>query len=154
MRIAGPKMKLQTKLQSAVAEAVGKFINKARVSNPFGDIEWNDVVWEVPNKARASDGRKVERIWFTAAFVEKSTRANAVAFLGSFGDYVKAYACHIESQNLEGLSTLYHNVQVRAFRYLYAAFGNTRQNPWEVRPAHFDVAIGRGATRSFPRRHW
>ncbi|WP_094781134.1 hypothetical protein [Paraburkholderia ribeironis] len=135
-------MKLQTKLQSAVAEVVGAFINKARASNPFGDIEWDDIVWEVPNKARASDGRTVERIWFTAAFVAKSTRANAVAFPGPFGDFVKAYACHIERQNPEGLSTLYHNIQVRAFRYLYAAFGNTRQNPWEVRPAHFDVAIG------------
>ncbi|MFM0209494.1 hypothetical protein PQQ96_19000 [Paraburkholderia sediminicola] len=134
-------MTFKTKVQSAVEARVHAFIDKARGKNPFTDAVWDEIVWAVDNKARASDGRKTERIWFNAAFVKKSTLKNAKEFPRPFADLVKAYACHIENRQDDGVSTIYHNVQVRAFRYLHAAFRDSRENPWELRPTNFDMAI-------------
>lgn len=134
-------MKLKTKIQSAAVEMVKAFIDEARAANPFGEVVWDKIFWEVSNKARASSGRKTERIWFHANFVKKVTEATAEQFPAPFNDFVRAYICHIEGRKQKGVATLYHNTIVRAFRYLHRAFRDGGSNPWELLPMHFDSAI-------------
>ncbi|WP_155696906.1 hypothetical protein [Burkholderia stagnalis] len=134
-------MRLQTKVQSAAAEALQDFITKARTANPFGDVPWSQVYWEVGKTARASSGKKTERIWFNSAFVEKSTLKNAIDFPAPFGDFVKAYACDVQRRTTKGVATAYHNTNVRAFRYLYHASKTAVSSPWQLLPTHFDAAM-------------
>jgi len=134
-------MKLQTKVESAAAKALQDFIEKARTANPFGDVPWPQVFWEVGNTARASSGKKTERIWFNSAFVDKSTLDNAIEFPSPFGDFVKAYTCRVQKRGKKGVATAYHNTNVRAFRYLFDASKTAVSSPSQLLPMHFDAAI-------------
>lgn len=134
-------MKLETKVQSAAADVVRTFIDKARAANPFGTVVWDRMLWKVPNKRRLSSGRKTESIWFHANFVKKATLSNTEQFPAPFGDFVRAYVCHIEGRADKGASAEYHNTTVRAFRYLNRVSPGGISNPWELLPFHFDSAI-------------
>ncbi|CAJ0774588.1 hypothetical protein [Ralstonia chuxiongensis] len=134
-------MRLKRRVQSAAAEAIKLFIDKARAANPFGAVPWDDVYWDVSPRERASSGERNPKIWFSAAFRKKTTVANAEQFSSPFGDFVRAYVCHIEQRSGKELSTDYHGTVVRAFRYLYQSFKDDGGNPWELLPLHFDSAI-------------
>ncbi|MFV8662566.1 hypothetical protein ACNRBV_02050, partial [Ralstonia pseudosolanacearum] len=134
-------MQLKTKVQSAAAAAVKSFIDKARAAAPFGKVPWEAVGWDVAGTSRAASSHKGGKIWFTSEFVQRTTLANAVQFDQPYGDFVRAYVCHMESRAKKGLATAYHNTIVRAFRYLYHAAKNATCNPWELLPWHFNLAI-------------
>lgn len=136
-------MKFQSAAQKAAEINLVKFIDNSRSKIPFGPIPWDALYWEVPKKSRASSGRKIERIWFNANFVTKTTTKNAEAFPEPFSSFVKSFICYRESHAKKGLATLDHMVAIRAQRYLFDALKDHGNTPTALVPADFDTAINR-----------
>ncbi|UJB31362.1 hypothetical protein [Chromobacterium sp. Beijing] len=134
-------MTFQTAAHKAAQANLAKFIEAARSAIPFGPIQWEAVCWEVPNKARASSGRKVERLWFNANFTKKTTLSNVLPFPEPFASFVKAFVCHRESRRENGLATLDHMVAIRALRYLFSVLQDRADTPIAFIHADFDNAI-------------
>lgn len=116
--IGAIEMKLRTAPERSVDENVAAFVKRAQTSNPFGFVEWGAPFWAIPKRTRASKGRIEDRIWFSAAFVAKTTSGNFVPFDPPLGDFVRAFLCDVETKARKPLSPNNLSEYVRAFRYL------------------------------------
>src|ERR1035441_5395843 len=97
------------------------FIASMREAKPFGDVVWENSLWDLTSIVARSGRRLHIKTRSALLFSEhrESRSDTAVPFRQPFDDFAKAIICvrHVRRNQL--IET--HRVSVRALRYLYDA---------------------------------
>ena len=127
--------------------ALGVFIEKMKAAKPFGEVPWDDAMWDLSNAPRRA-GRRLhkharEALWFVQ---HPSPGAPRVPFARPFDIFAKAIVC---ARHLSGAQTTgAHAVTVRALRYLYDVLTDRQRiDPARLERRDFVVAEAAVATR-------
>ena len=122
-------------------DLLGRFVAEARATQPYPDIAWDSVAWDITSsdvKKRAHLANRVSLV-----FAEHATRKVSndlrVPFIAGFGDVVKA--CIVRRRVNRGIESGPQRVFVRAARYLYASLPlPVRNDPTRITLGHFLAA--------------
>lgn len=125
----------------AARDPLRAFIAKMREATPFGDLSWDEPMWDVTDVLTRS-GKRLHistrnRFWFVEH--QESRGDERLPFILPFADFAKAILCarHIRGSQVAGA----HMVSLRALRYLYAATKRAGTvNPRNLTHGHFRAA--------------
>lgn len=106
-------------------EQLATFIERMREAAPFGDVDWNAIMWDITGRLTRA-GKRLhiatrDALWFSRLQVtDGEPRAPFSSF---FDDFAKAVIC---KRHLSGSQTVgAHRVSLRALRYLEAVMRGT-----------------------------
>jgi hypothetical protein len=132
-------------------EFLERFISEAHAMQPYPNIVWEDVAWDITSsdvKKRAHLGSRVSLV-FAEHTVRKVSNNLRVPFIKGFGDVVKA--CVVRRRVNRGIESGPQGVFVRASRYLYAALPlPARNDPTLITLGHFLAAEKAIVEREMP----
>ena len=130
-----------TDQQRAPSTALIRFVTEARNQQPYPDIVWESVAWDITSsdvKKRAHLANKVSLVFAEHAKSQVSNDQR-IPFVDNFGDVVKA--CIVRRRLGRGIGSGTQRVFLRAARYLYAALPlPVRHDPTRITRGHFATA--------------
>ena len=120
---------------------LSRFISSMRAAAPFGEICWDESMWNLTSTLTRSGNRRHINTRAVLWFIEHREERNreAVPFAAPFDDFAKAVIC---ARHVRGSQTVQtHRVSIRALRYLYDALALERKSdPSTLERRHFQKA--------------
>ncbi|MGH7736656.1 MAG: hypothetical protein ACREMP_02120 [Candidatus Tyrphobacter sp.] len=118
-----------------------RFVSEARATQPYPDVVWDSVAWDITSSDVKKRAHLASRI--SLVFAEHATGRVSndlrVSFVKGYGDVVKA--CIVHRRVNRGVESGTQRVFVRAARYLYAALPlPARHDPTLIALDHFLAA--------------
>jgi hypothetical protein len=121
----------------ATQDRLTAYIDRARISNPFGPVEWDAPHWAMFRDGPPLSGQTHNTISFSAELPSKKKKSEHVAFSPLFAELTRALMCEAKVHAGFELSASECNELVRALGYLHAVMPEGLRHPVDLSSKRF-----------------